>query len=365
MATAGTAFMTPSPAATAHAWGRSPAVAPGSTQNQGAAAASTNVGWGTVAVGAAALAVVAHQKSFTASAVSFDQTWRSRGRASIVQLTASGTQQLVSFVKSPKQGYEAFVERGAGKVQEPLWKFFLSSIYAGCYCGFGGLLALSLAGNIHGITALNPGFRTFLYAFLFPVNLLLIQVTNAALFTGTTAIGAAALIEGKLGKDGLQKYLSRCATAWLGNVIGGIGFALFVTACGLNIGNTADMAAELTLAKTSSEFVPTVMKGIGCNWLVGVCFLLVAMTEDLGGKYLAILLTMSTHVACGFEHLPANAFGLPFALLSGMSSVTWKEVFLRNLLPASLGNLIGGFIVVACSYSAIFGRLGGLGEKKG
>ena len=101
-----------------------------------------------------------------------------------------------SSIKTPKDSYLAFAEKGAANAKMSKTKIFHQSVLGGCYVGFAGLLSLSVAGNLNGIGANNPGAIKMAFAALFPVNLLLIVTTGGQLFTGNSAAVAAAKYEG-------------------------------------------------------------------------------------------------------------------------------------------------------------------------
>jgi len=82
----------------------------------------------------------------------------------------------VSSIKSPKDSYIALAEKGMSNAKMSKRKILHQSILGGCYVGFGGLLSLSVAGNMVGIGSANPGLAKMAFAALFPVNLLLIVV---------------------------------------------------------------------------------------------------------------------------------------------------------------------------------------------
>merc|ERR1719160_1960416 len=87
----------------------------------------------------------------------------------------------------------------------------MQSFYAGCYIGFGAQLATAISANLPGWTSENPGFESFVFAALFPVNLLLILLSGGILFTGTSAACPAAIYEGKAS----IKDTARClALSW-------------------------------------------------------------------------------------------------------------------------------------------------------
>merc|ERR1719191_434573 len=153
-----------------------------------------------------------------------------------------GGADLVSLVKAPAEAYMSMVEKGELLSKAESAKVFFQSFYAGCYIGFGALLATIISGNLKGWSQENPAFESFVFAALFPVNLLLILLTGGILFTGTSAACPAAIYEGKI------KILdaARClAISWVGNVLGSLVFAYFTKYCQLLEGPTAVTAIKI------------------------------------------------------------------------------------------------------------------------
>ena len=129
-----------------------------------------------------------------------------------------------SLVKAAPDAYIAFAEKGASNAHLPKRKIFHQAILGGCYVGFGALISLAIAGNLGGISGANPGVAKMAFAALFPVNLLLIVSTQGQLFTGNSAMVAAAKFEGFVS----WKDLIRSWTISLGGNI--VGCALFAAA---------------------------------------------------------------------------------------------------------------------------------------
>jgi formate/nitrite transporter FocA (FNT family) len=133
-------------------------------------------------------------------------------------------------------------------------KILHQSILGGCYVGFGGLLALSVAGNMAGTFFSNPGLVKMTFASLFPVNLLLIVMTGGQLITGNSATCAAAKAEGLIDSKEMWTNLALSLT---GNVIGCALFALTANYVGLLTGGTAALAKSTAVAKCSGAFMPS------------------------------------------------------------------------------------------------------------
>merc|ERR1711998_272449 len=98
----------------------------------------------------------------------------------------------------------------------------------------------------------------------------------------------------------------------------------------------------------------TLVRGILCNWLVCMAVWMASMAKDLPGKIVAIWFPISAFVAMGLEHSVANMFIIPLGIMSG-AAITWKTFLLKNLLPVTLGNIVGGAVCVATGFWAAYG----------
>ena len=102
-------------------------------------------------------------------------------------------------------------------------------------------------------------------------------------------------------------------------------------------------------AKVNQDFVKVFIKGIGANWLVCLGMFMGYAAKDIAGKCIGIWIPVMLFVTLGYEHSIANMFFIPAAIYSG-ADITWCNFILQNLIPATLGNLIGGSLLVGCVY---------------
>lgn len=282
------------------------------------------------------------------------QSDETKAEHELVSLDLSKT-IYTSSMKSPKDSYVAFAEKGAANARMAKRKILHQSILGGCYVGFGALLSLSVAGNMAGIGGPNPGLAKMMFAALFPVNLLLIATTGGQLFTGNSATCVAARYEGLIDSYEMVRNL---ATSLVGNVIGCALMAFAANYMGLLTGGTAELCTKTALGKCTASFGKTFVKAILCNWMVSIAVFLSGASNDLAGKLVGVWFPISTFVAIGLEHSVANMFIMPAALLLKVP-LTLGDVLFRNIVPVLLGNAVAGGLIVSGSYSYQFGRLGG------
>ncbi|TFH34328.1 MAG: formate/nitrite transporter family protein, partial [Dehalococcoidia bacterium] len=138
---------------------------------------------------------------------------------------------------------------------------------------------------------------------------------------------------------------------YVGNFAGSLVVAYFLTfLTGLLLKDPwLSSIVGIAEGKVSQGFLVLLLKGIGCNWLVCLAVWLAVSAEDVAGKILGIWFPIMAFVAIGFEHSVANMFFIPAGMLYG-ASVTWGQFLVGNLLPVTIGNVIGGAFFVGVVY---------------
>jgi len=260
-----------------------------------------------------------------------------------------------SLLQTVGPTYKDLANKGLAKARMSGPKTLTSNIMAGFQIGIGGLVCLTVCGNIPGVP---PGFSKFIFGALFPVCLMLVLNTGTQLFTGNAASMSAAYFENKIRKRDVSfNWILAC----IGNFIGCGSVALIAAVSGLLTGGTAEMAAGVGIAKAglgAGTFGQMLVRGIMGNYLVNMGVFLGMMAKDMMGRYIGIFIPLSAFVICGFEHSVTNFFLLPAALLAG-APITFKDVLLKNLIPVAIGNTISAVVLVSAYFSYAFGRLGG------
>lgn len=240
--------------------------------------------------------------------------------------------------------------KGNYKVSKTLILAFL----AGAYISFGGLLAIIVGGGSPGLAASNPGIAKFLFGAMFPLGLILVVIVGAELFTGNNAYFMPNVLNKK---QGVRTVLKNWGLVYVGNFVGAIFVAFFLTHLTHIVSSApyVDSVHQIAIGKTSHTFLVTFLKGIGANWLVCLAVWQGMAAKDTTGKIIAIWIPVMAFVAMGLEHSIANMFFIPLAMFEG-ANITWETFIVKNLIPATLGNIVGGVVFVGMLYGYLFGR---------
>ena len=211
-----------------------------------------------------------------------------------------------------------------------------------------------------GDSNMGWGFTKLIGAMTFATGLMLVTLTGAELFTGNVMM-TFAVLEKKLS---LLKLLRSWTVVYIANFVGSVLVAGLIYGAGMghNGGDAVGVTAMQTaFSKINLTFGEAFFRGILCNWLVCLAIFMASTSKRVIGKIFAIFFPIMTFVASGYEHSIANMFFIPNGILmkhfpsivaaSGMTpdqlaTMTWKGFFLHNLIPVTLGNIVGAFVFV-------------------
>lgn len=243
---------------------------------------------------------------------------------------------------------------GVAKASLPLARMVPLGVLAGAFIGLGAMFSTVVTAD----SALSPGIARLLGGLVFSLGLVLVVVSGAELFTGNTLIIVAAV--GRRVRP--TALLRNWAVVYASNFAGAVATAALVVASGrLDAGDGAIGARALAIAEAKSGLgvVEAVSSGILANALVCLAVWMTLSARSLVDKVAVIIPPITAFVACGFEHSVANMFFFPVALFHGTepgASASWPSFLVGNLLPVTVGNIIGGALLVGLVYWFVYLR---------
>src|SRR5512139_3290737 len=262
--------------------------------------------------------------------------------------------------KAPKTIAETVAQTvGVAKATSPWFTVFVLGILAGSYIAFGGLLSTTV--TFDTAARLGIGLTKILAGAAFSVGLMLVVIAGAELFTGNNLMVSSVMSK----EITLGTMTKRWGIVFLTNFVGSVLVALLLYFSGIwKTGDGALGAAAVRVAynKVGLSFSEALWRGIGCNWLVCLAVWMALAARQTIGKIFAIFFPIMAFVAIGFEHSVANMYFIPAGILlmnetdvnsllgTDISMLNWANFLWRNLLPVTIGNIIGGGVFVGMSY---------------
>jgi len=281
-----------------------------------------------------------------------------------------GDFMLEKAFHSPEEITQDYLEIGSKKAARPVHKQILLGILAGAFVG------LASQGSHMAVHAIeNLSLARVLSGALFSTALILIIIAGGELFTGNTLLVIAAIKR----RITVLSTLKNWSLVYFGNFIGGLGIVLLINLSGqldATYGTLGGYTIYVASNKVNLAFHSAFIFGVFCNWLVCLAVWMSAGAQDVTGKILAIFFPIWLFVISGFEHSIANMYYIPAGILAlnnpewvqaamdtynvsaqSIEGLNWVSLFTNNLIPVTLGNLVGGAFFVGITYLAAFGKL--------
>ena len=260
---------------------------------------------------------------------------------------------------------KAMIGVGKAKTSLTVIQMIILGILAGAFIGFGSELATMVSYDMSKF--LGAGFTKLIFGSVFSVGLILVVIAGAELFTGNSLIFVSVLN----GDVKVSKLLNNWFWVYFANFAGSLLLVWIMYATGLwKTGDLGVGAKALAIAngKVNLSWGSAFSRAILCNWLVCLAVWMAVGSKDIIGKIFAIYFPIMAFVASGFEHSVANMYFVPMGLLlkgnvdvvaaagltDKLANLTWGGFFVNNLIPVTLGNIVGGTIFVSTLYWAVY-----------
>jgi len=257
-------------------------------------------------------------------------------------------------MNSPAEIAKIYSDVGAGKTRISTSKLFLLAVMAGAF------IAMGAFGSSVASCQVEPlALGRFLSAAVFPIGLMMVLCAGAELFTGNCLILLSVLDK----KASVTAMLRNWLIVYLGNAVGGIFIALLIVASGsmnLYSGALAEASVKVATAKCTIPFTDALLKGILCNFMVCLAVWCAFGAKDLWGKIVGSFLPVFLFVLSGFEHCVANMYFVPAGIFASFrygypaQGLNWLNFIVRNLVPVTIGNIVGGAIMIGALYWYVY-----------
>ncbi|MDO4870396.1 MAG: formate/nitrite transporter family protein [Bacillota bacterium] len=261
---------------------------------------------------------------------------------------------------TPPEIYEKISDSGIAKSSGSLTKLFLLGILAGAFIAFGAQASLMASFNLTADPG-TFGVGKVVMAAVFPVGLMMVVLCGAELFTGNSLM-ITGLLDRKFTLGGM---LRNWAIVYIGNLVGSLLIVVMIAYSGLwdsGAGLLGAVTVKTAIGKCSLSFGRAIVLGILCNIMVCMAVWMATGSAQVIGKIFAIWFCTGLFIVSGFEHSVANMYFIPAGLIAAAndsyvqllgldtSGLSTGAFLIKNLLPVTIGNIIGGSVFVGCTY---------------
>ncbi|QGU00518.1 Formate efflux transporter FocA [Candidatus Syntrophocurvum alkaliphilum] len=261
--------------------------------------------------------------------------------------------------QTPAEVAAAAANSGKAKAELPIGKMILLGILAGAYIAFGANLATVVTQNFSG-----QAFEIFLFGGVFSVGLMMTVIGGAELFTGNNMFCVISNLNGQASIGGT---VYNWVVVYFANLIGSLLLVFLVYNSvywtdGASLTAVGERALGIATGKLNLTWEAAFLRGILCNWLVCMAVWLALAAKDVIGKIFSCFFPIMAFVASGFEHSIANMFFIPMgiAIANGAAALgiavpsaeifTYGNFVFANLIPVTLGNIVGAVVFVSGFY---------------
>ena len=267
-------------------------------------------------------------------------------------------------MNSPKEVAQNYLATGVAKTKLPAAKMLMLGVLAGMFIALAGVGA-----SIASATIESASLAKLIGAAVFPTGLAMVLIAGSELFTGNCLIIVPVLQK----EAQVSGMLKNWVCVYIGNIIGGVLIAALTVYGGtysLFAGAAAGGVVKTAVAKVSMSFSDALLRGILCNFLVCIAVWMSYAAKDIVGKVAAMYLPIMLFVLSGYEHSIANLYYIPAGLFAKSYSVyenaitvvspmdqlklTWGNMITKNIIPVTLGNIIGGMCLVGIAYWFVY-----------
>jgi formate/nitrite transporter len=259
------------------------------------------------------------------------------------------------IMNTPAEAAKLYVQAGKGKANQTLGRMFVQAIMAGAFIAFGAVAATTAAVSVQ-----QASVGKLIGACVFPGGLAMVLCTGSELFTGNCLL-VVPLLEREITPEQL---IRNWVVVYLGNMVGSFivaAISVYGHQAGLFANGVAVSMISTAVGKVGLSFEDAFLKGVACNFLVCIAVWIGGfVAKTVCGKIVGLFFPIMIFVVSGFEHSVANMYYISVGLFAeknpvyaaaaaevgcDVSGLTWDAFISKNLVPVTLGNIVGGAVV--------------------
>ncbi len=243
-------------------------------------------------------------------------------------------------ILTPIEISNSMIESSIKKANGTFLRTLLLGIMAGMFIALGSVAAIVIWSAPGDIV-----IKKYLGAAVFPIGIILVVIAGSQLFTGNCVMTLGLLVKKIKFTDIIKNWIA----VYIGNLIGSvfIVFLIYKSNLWVNTAN-AETLINIGIKKVHLDFSTLLYRGILCNIIVVLAVWIATGSSTMIGKIAALWFPVSVFVISGYEHSIANMFFIPGAMIHG-ANITVIEL-IHNLLPVTIGNIIGGGVIIPLMY---------------
>lgn len=257
-------------------------------------------------------------------------------------------------MKTPDKITESLFNKSIEFLNKPVKEILVGGVLAGIFVSLAAITSVTVCSDMS--SHFGNGFTKLIFGVVFTLGLTLIVLSGSELFTGSNLH----IVSIYKNKEYVKRVLRNWILIYLSNFLGAIILIFLVLKTGvLNDTSIQKYIVNITKSKLNLTMTEAFTRGILCNFLVCLAVRVGEASDEASGKIIGYIYVIGAFVINSFEHSIANMFFIPTGILIGARNgiyFSWKAFFMRNLLPVTIGNVIGGGAFVGIVYYAMHSK---------
>lgn len=258
------------------------------------------------------------------------------------------------MVKAPEQITERLYRKSIDALHKPAGELALGGVLAGVFVALAASTSLTVCSDL--AQYMGIGFTKLISGIVFSLGLILIVLSGSELFTGSNLFFVAVFDRA----GNISRVLKYWAVVYIANFAGSLLLVWLTLQSGIfNDDIVKAYILQITRNKLNLTFSQAFIRGILCNFLVCLAVRVGESSDEISGKILGFIYVISAFVINSFEHSIANMFFIPLGIQVGKTAgmlFSWESFLVDNLLPVTLGNVVGGALFVGTVYYILHRR---------
>lgn len=251
-------------------------------------------------------------------------------------------------MKTPEQITKTLCDKAFASLRKTFTEVFLGGILAGTFVGLAATTSITVCADM--MEYFGSGFTKLISGVVFSLGLIIIVLSGSELFTGSNLF----IVTYYRDRRQLKKLLLYWCYVYISNFIGAVLLVYIIIKSGIFDEDIyVNYIMRITNSKLNMSFTQAFLRGLLCNFLVCLAVRVGEASEDVIGKVAVFIYIISAFVINSFEHSIANMFFIPLGIFYGARRdvfFTWTSFLFKNLLPVTIGNIVGGALFVATVY---------------
>lgn len=253
-----------------------------------------------------------------------------------------------------KETVALIIYSGIAKSRLSWADLLLKSFLAGAFLSFGALFSIITDGGVPSLRANNPSLATLVSSFTFPTGFTIVTILNTELFTANVFV---LVLTTCIRKTSLSELMRNLVSSYVMNMAGALFVAGFLCwwSDTLSTDELKSFAVVQAESRVNVQWSVNFLRGVACNWLVGLAVFLSISARDQVSKIYAIWIPVWMFAALGYQHCIANFFLVPIGMFYGTNFGVGKFIY-QSVIPVTLGNIVGGVICNGLAVWFLYGH---------